>query len=255
MRGPARTPVWPTALAVAGALGAGLLYAGLVRQPLGVLPYGTVLLPALLSGLLAFCAVNLLPDRLLHSEMTCLRRAFRRRHGLSEARTRYVFAAMGDAIRQARALDALAAQLAPELAERVREAVALLARIEAEIAAEPEASGALQELLVRSEPVVETLQRFVRFKRRQGGGDAGLDEAHARVGDALTAFETAGRAVIAARAKNRADGIGIASRTAQTALRRRPEAFDLPAPPGAAGEAQSDTRGAAAPSINRSGTT
>ncbi|MEO1492313.1 MAG: hypothetical protein AAFV19_09205 [Pseudomonadota bacterium] len=200
--GPALAAIVASALAAA--------FFEVARMPI-LFPWSTVILPALLTGLLALGLSLMLPPGLFFTRAERMRVDLYTATGLSGANSERLISTVQQAEGFARRLREASPEMREDAAGVAIAAAEDLEELAARVTAEPATVGSASALITRARLVVEAVENFVEYKQDTGARETEVDQARARIMDSLAQMSEATDAVHVRQAQRRLTDLEVAT--------------------------------------------
>ena len=203
----------------------GPVLAGVVAVTLGALffdgarlpdlfPWSGVILPALLTGVLALGLTLMLPEKLFFTRAEHLKVALYTGSGLEGIASERVIEHVERARDYAARLRASASDMREDAAEMTTAAAEDLEELADRLFAEPGRAQSATSLINRARLVVDAVENFVSFKQDAGAEDAKVENARDRIMESLTQMSGAAEAVHTRLARQKYTNIEVATEVA-----------------------------------------
>ncbi|MEM7189206.1 MAG: hypothetical protein AAF439_06315 [Pseudomonadota bacterium] len=209
------------ALAVLIACGIGVLLFDSMRLP-AFFPWSGVVVPAVLTGLLAIGVGCVLPDGLHYTRIERMRLDLFNATGLTGASSERILGRITQATALASRLHDAAGQMQEETATVTVAAAEDLDILAQRLQQEPGRADAAANLISRAEIVVDAVESFVAYKTDAGAGEQDIAAARAKIMDSLTQMSDAADAVQTRLARQKLTDMEVAADVAD-GLFGRPE--------------------------------
>lgn len=207
-------------IAALAAFGLSAVFFDQARMP-DLFPWSTVVLPAVLTGILALGLAMLLPEKLYMTRAERMRHDLYTATGLTGAASERLMARANQARALADKLRAAAPEMREDAASVTIGAAEDLEGLADRILADPDNSRQASTLVTRARLVVDAVESFVGYKRDAGAKEPEVDAARARIMESLAQMSEAADAVHTRLARQRLTKIEVATDVADDLLSGR----------------------------------
>lgn len=183
-------------------------------------PWSGVMLPALLTGLLALGVGLLLPNRLHFTRDEHLRHQLYTATGLTGASSQRIVDHVEQARDLARRLRTASGEMQENTADVAKAAAADLDAIAERLLKEPDRATSATTLVTRAKVVVDAVDHFVDYKRDMGAQSAEVADARAQIIESLSQMSQAADAVQTRLARQKLTDVEVATGVADGLFRR-----------------------------------
>lgn len=208
------------ALAATMAFALAALFFDAVRLP-DLFPWSSAVVPAALTGLLAYGLGLLLPDGLYYTHAERMRLDLYTATGLTGTASQRVLNNVDQARNFASRLRHAATEMREDTAEMTVAAAEDLEDLADRLMAEPGRADSAITLISRANLVVDAVESFVAFKRDKGARESEIDAGRTRIIDSLSRMSETADAVHMRLARQKLTDLEVATDVAEGLFGRR----------------------------------
>ncbi|MEM1160738.1 MAG: hypothetical protein AAGJ28_07375 [Pseudomonadota bacterium] len=207
------------AFAALAAIAVAALFFDQARLP-EIFPWSTVILPAVVTGVLALGIGMVLPDGLYNTRAEQMRLDLYTATGLTGTASARIIGRIAEAHALAARLRAATTDMREDTADLTHAAAEDLEELGDRLKAEPGRADQATTLITRAKLVVEAVESFIAFKADTGAKTEDVDAARARILESLTQMSEAADAVQTRLAQQKLTDVEVATDVAEGLFRR-----------------------------------